>query len=88
MRAQTGVVELLGAGIKALAQADAGQLESLAEAARSAARPVTQEEQRVAQERLRAFWYLIGLTQRNLKLLRRVSCYRVLREHGREGLGG
>jgi hypothetical protein len=88
MTSRTEAGELLGAGIHALAQADAAQLERLAESARFVTEPVTVEERRVAQERLRALGYLIHLTQRNLRLLRSVSHYRMFRDHGRDVLSG
>jgi hypothetical protein len=64
------VVELLGAGIDALAHADAARLECLAEAAHGASMPATAEERGMAEERRRALGYLIRLTRRNLRLLR------------------
>ena len=69
-------VELLGAGIQALAHADAEQLEGLAEAARMAGLPQTREERRMAQERLRTLARLMLLTRRNLRLLRGTCEYR------------
>jgi hypothetical protein len=70
MVARTGAVELLGAGLRALAHADAAQLEALVDAARGARMPQTVKERQLVQERLRALGYLIALTQRNLRLLR------------------
>jgi hypothetical protein len=63
-------VELLGAGINALAHADAAQLEGLAEAAQGVLWPGTPEEQMAAREGLRTLEYLMTLTRRNLRLLR------------------
>jgi hypothetical protein len=63
-------VELLAAGINALAHADAAQLEALAEAARGAEAPQTVEERKKVREGLRTLGYLIALTRRNLRLLR------------------
>jgi hypothetical protein len=70
MVGQTGVVELLGAGIHALTHADAIELKELAEAARAANAPMTPEERRLAREQLRTLGHLITLTRRNLRLLR------------------
>lgn len=69
MATRTSVVELVGAGINALARADAPMLQGLAEAARDSTRPETPEEQRLAREGLRTLGYLITLTRRNLRLL-------------------
>lgn len=70
MADRRSAVELLGAGINALAHADAAQLEGLVEAARGATRPATAEEQRLARHRLRTLELLIVLTRHNLRLLR------------------
>ena len=66
--------ELLGAGIDALAHADAAQLEGLAEAAREVKGLETAEERRIARQRLRTFELLIAMTRRNLRLLRGAGC--------------
>jgi hypothetical protein len=66
-------VELLGAAIHALAHADAGRLEGLAEAAGEARGPRTGDERRMARERLRTLGHLITLTRRNLRLLRGIG---------------
>jgi hypothetical protein len=68
-------VEILAAGIHALAHSDASQLEELVDAARRARMPATVEEQSLAQGRLRAFGCLVTLTRRNLRLLRGGSGY-------------
>ena len=72
---QISTVELLNAGILALAHADAAQLEGLAEAA-PGVRPIeTADEQRIAQQRLRTLGALIALSRRNLRLLRGTAGY-------------
>jgi hypothetical protein len=66
---RVSTIELLSAGIRALAHADAAQLERLAEAAREAEGPGNAKERRMARERLRTLAHLIALTRRNLRLL-------------------
>lgn len=73
MPGRVSAIELLGAGIKALAHADAAELEGLAEAALEAVGPRTAEERMTAREELRTLGYLITLTRRNLRLLRGVG---------------
>lgn len=68
-------VELLGAGIDALAHADAAQLQRLAKTAQEAGRPANAAEQGTAQERLRTLGTLLRLTRRNLRLLRGADGY-------------
>ena len=75
MAACMSVVELLGAGINALAHADAAQLEGLAEMSRMARGPETAAERTIARERLRTLGYLLTLTRRNLRLLRGAGGY-------------
>jgi len=70
MAERISAVELLGAGIHALAHADAAQLEALARTAHAVRVPETAEERRRARERLRAMAFLLTLTRRNLRLLR------------------
>jgi hypothetical protein len=70
MTDRSSAVELLAAGINALAHVDAAQLEGLAEAARGAGWPRTSEEQRAARQALRTMELLLALTRRNLRLLR------------------
>jgi hypothetical protein len=67
-------VELLRAGIDALAHVDAAQIEELTEAAHGARRPETVEERREARERLRTLELLIAMTRHNLRLLRGGGC--------------
>jgi hypothetical protein len=66
-------VEILEAGIRALAHADADRLQMLADAAREADGPRTADEQEMARVGLRTLEYLITLTRRNLRLLRGAS---------------
>jgi hypothetical protein len=75
MATEESVVELLGAGIVALARADAVKLEDLAEAARYAGRPGTLAEQCMARDQLQTLGSLIVLTRRNLRLLRGAAGY-------------
>jgi hypothetical protein len=70
MADRSSAVELLAAGINALAHVDAGQLGGLAVAARGAGWPQTSEEQRAARQGLRTMELLLTLTRRNLRLLR------------------
>jgi hypothetical protein len=70
MVGQLSAVELLGAGIGALARADAVLLEGLAEAARGVSAHRTADEGELARERLRTLEHLLTLTRRNLRLLR------------------
>lgn len=87
MMARIGVAELVRAGIDALSHADAEQLEVLAAEARGPSLPETTQEQKLAQERLRALGHLIALTRRNLRLLRGQDGYRSFgncREKGSE----
>jgi hypothetical protein len=70
MAARISVVDLMRAGINALAHADAMGLGGLAEAARTAGRPQTPQEHRIAREGLRTLGMLLTLTRRNLRLLR------------------
>jgi hypothetical protein len=70
MAVPASAVELLGAGINALAHADAAQLQALAEAARGASAPQNPEERERVRVGLRTLGYLITLTRRNLRLLR------------------
>jgi hypothetical protein len=73
-------VELLSAGILALTDADAVQLAELTEAAAGVRRIETAGERRAAQEKLRTLGALIGLTRRNLRLLRGAADYGILRD--------
>jgi hypothetical protein len=66
-------VELLGAGINALAYADAAQLEVLVEMSRGVRPPQTREERERARVGLQTLGHLITLTRRNLRLLRGVG---------------
>jgi hypothetical protein len=73
MKGPMSTVEILEAGIRALADADADQLGMLADAARQTKGPQTAEEQEMARVGLRTLGYLITLTRRNLRLLRGAS---------------
>lgn len=75
--------DLLGAGIQALAHADATDLQDIVEAARTAEVPVTLEERRITQERLRTLGVLMEMTRRNLRLLRGAAGYGLLGHHVR-----
>ncbi|MFP5230339.1 MAG: hypothetical protein ACLGXA_22210 [Acidobacteriota bacterium] len=81
------VVELLDAAIPALAAADGGRLEALAETARRAVPPATAQEWERAQVRLRALGILLELTRRNLRLLRGADGYGPLQGSCRLGDG-
>lgn len=70
MAERKSAAELLGAGIHALAHADAAQLETLVRTAHAIRVPGTAEERRMAREGLRAMALLLTLTRRNLRLLR------------------
>lgn len=70
MAASGSAVELLGAGINALAHADAAHLEALTAAARKVGAPKTPEERERLRVGLQTLGYLITLTRRNLRLLR------------------
>ncbi len=80
---QPSSAELLEAGIQALARADATHLQDMVESARTAGRPVTLDEQRITQERLRTLGILMGMTERNLRLLRGTAGYGLLGDHVR-----
>ena len=62
--------ELADAGIEALQRADADALWVLARRVRETQLPRTVAERQVATDELLAFRYLLGLTRRNLLLLR------------------
>lgn len=66
----TSAAELLEAGVKALARADAAQLERLAAAAESAPPPATREDRRAALQQHRTLGHLLRLTRHNLRVLR------------------
>ena len=76
MAAPGSAVEVLAAGINALAHADVAQLEGLAEAAQGVRIPQTAEERELVREGLRTLGYLITLTRRNLRLLRGTAATR------------
>lgn len=80
---QRSAAELLGAGIQALAHADAPRLRDIAEAARTAKPPATLDEQRITQGRLRTLGILMGITERNLRLLRGTAGYGLLGDNVR-----
>lgn len=80
MAAPMSGVELLAAGIDALAHAAAGELEGLADAARDARMPQTLDEQRAVRDGLRTLGYLMTLTRRNLRLLRGIGVLRPSRD--------
>jgi predicted ABC-class ATPase len=63
-------VDLLNAGIEALAHLDVAELERLLAAAGRLRLAETVEDQRLAREKLRTLGHLIVLTRRNLRLLR------------------
>ncbi len=75
MAAGASAAELLEAGIEALAHANVGELEALAEATRGLGAAGARVEQPIAREKLRALGRVLELTHRNLRLLRGIAEY-------------
>ena len=73
MATRGSVLDLLNAGIEALAHADVSRLERLFAAAAEAGLPETAAQQTLARARLRTLGYLLVLTRRNLRLLRGIG---------------
>ena len=75
MAAGASAAELLEAGIEALAHANVGDFEALAEATRGLGAAGARVEQPIAREKLRALGRVLELTHRNLRLLRGIAEY-------------
>jgi len=70
MAAQRSAIELVDAGIQALAHNDVAELDRLTEAAAQVRSPEFAQEQSGMRLRMRTFDHLLVLTRRNLRLLR------------------
>lgn len=70
MAGRVRVVDLLNAGIEALAHVDSAELERVLAAAGGLSLSETVADQRLALEKLRTLGHLMVLTRRNLRLLR------------------